>query len=71
MKDVTQLGIENLMLELHDDGVLVATLNRPDKRNALNAQIIEELVTLFSAIPQSGVRAIVLAGKGEHFCVGG
>jgi (methylthio)acryloyl-CoA hydratase len=70
MKDVTELGIENLTLDLHDDGVLVATLNRPEKRNALNAQTIEELVTLFSAIPQSGVRAVVLAAKGDHFCAG-
>ena len=70
MKDVTNLGIENLTLDVHDDGVLVATLNRPDKRNALNAQTIEELVSLFSVIPQSGVRAVVLAANGEHFCAG-
>ena len=70
MKDVTKLGIENLLLDLQEDGVLVATLNRPDKRNALNAQTIEELVTLFSAIPQAGVRAVVLAAKGDHFCAG-
>jgi (methylthio)acryloyl-CoA hydratase len=70
MKDVTNLGIENLALDLHEDGVLVATLNRPEKRNALNAQTIEDLVTLFSAIPQSSVRAVVLAAKGDHFCAG-
>ncbi len=70
MKDVTNLGIENIALDLHDDGVLVATLNRPDKRNALNAQTIEELVTLFSTIPQSDVRAVVLAANGDHFCAG-
>ncbi len=70
MKDITSLGIENLTLDVHDDGVLVATLNRPEKRNALNAQTIEELVSLFSAIPQSGVRAVVLAANGEHFCAG-
>jgi (methylthio)acryloyl-CoA hydratase len=70
MKDVTKLGIENLVLDLHEDGVLIATLNRPEKRNALNAQTIEELITLFSAIPQSCVRAVVLAAKGDHFCAG-
>jgi (methylthio)acryloyl-CoA hydratase len=70
MKDVLNLGIENIALDLHDDGVLVATLNRPEKRNALNAQTIEELVTLFSTIPQSAVRAVVLAANGEHFCAG-
>jgi (methylthio)acryloyl-CoA hydratase len=69
-KDITKLGIRNLTLDVHDDGVLVATLNRPDKRNALNAETIEELVDLFSALPQSDVRAVVLAAKGEHFCAG-
>jgi (methylthio)acryloyl-CoA hydratase len=70
MKDVLNLGIENIALDLHDDGVLVAALNRPEKRNALNAQTIEELVTLFSALPQSKVRAVVLTSNGDHFCAG-
>jgi (methylthio)acryloyl-CoA hydratase len=70
MKDVLNLGIENIALDLHDDGVLLAALNRPDKRNALNAQTIEELVTLFSSLPQSKVRAVVLTSNGDHFCAG-
>lgn len=70
MKDVTNLGIQNLSLDVHEDGVLVATLNRPEKRNALNAQTIEEIVELFSAIPKSHVRSVVLAAEGEHFCAG-
>jgi enoyl-CoA hydratase/carnithine racemase len=69
-KDIMKLGIRNLTLELQDTGILIATLNRPDKRNALNAETIEELVDLFSTLPQSDVRAVVLAGKGEHFCAG-
>lgn len=61
---------ENIHLAQHDDGVWVATLNRPNKRNALNLETIEELVTLFSDAPRAGVRAIVLAAEGEHFCAG-
>ncbi len=68
--DILGLGVQNIALALHDDGVLVAKLNRPAKRNALNAQTIEELVTLFSALPRSGVRAVVLAAEGTHFCAG-
>jgi enoyl-CoA hydratase/carnithine racemase len=68
--DLHALSIRNLALDLHDDGVLVATLNRPAKRNALNAETVEELVTLFSAVPRAGVRAVVLAAEGDHFCSG-
>ncbi len=68
--DIRTLDLKNLTLDLHDDGVLVATLNREAKRNALDADTIEELVTLFTALPRSGVRAVVLAAAGTHFCAG-
>jgi enoyl-CoA hydratase/carnithine racemase len=61
---------QNLAIEAHDDGVHVVTINRPHKRNALDADTIEELVTFFSAAPRAGVRAILLAGSGDHFCAG-
>nr|WP_192257090.1 crotonase/enoyl-CoA hydratase family protein [Mesorhizobium silamurunense] len=61
---------ENLAVEAHDEGVWVVTLNRPTKRNALDANTIEELVDFFSTAPRAGVRAIVLAGSGDHFCAG-
>jgi enoyl-CoA hydratase/carnithine racemase len=60
----------NLAVEAHADGVHVVTVNRAAKRNALNAETIEELVTYFSAAPRAGVRAVVLAGAGTHFCAG-
>lgn len=70
MIDITKLDLKNIVTEFHGDGVLVATLNRPTKRNALNAETIEELITLFSAIPRAGVRSVVLASAGDHFCAG-
>jgi enoyl-CoA hydratase/carnithine racemase len=60
----------NLDIVPHDDGVWVVNLNRPAKRNALDSHTIEELVDFFSAAPRAGVRAVVLAGKGDHFCAG-
>ena len=68
--DIMALGLTNIALQLHDDGVLVATLNRPDKRNALDAASVEDLIALFSAAPRAGVRAVVLAASGDHFCAG-
>ena len=70
MIDINTLGLKNIVTECHEDGVLVATLNRPAKRNALNAETIEELIALFSAIPRAGVRSVVLASAGDHFCAG-
>lgn len=61
---------KNIALEAHDDGVWVVTLNRPKKRNALDTDTIEELVEFFSIAPRAGVRAVVLAGAGDHFCAG-
>ena len=61
---------QNLSLDRQPDGVWIVTLNRPDKRNALNAATVEELVALFSTAATSGARAIVLAGAGDHFCAG-
>ena len=60
----------NLALEPQDTGVWIVTLNRPAKRNALDVATIEELVTFFSAAPRAGVKAVVLAGAGDHFCAG-
>ena len=67
MTDLGALGLKNIRLELHDDGVLIATLDRAHKRNALDADTVEELVSLFSAIPRAGVRAVVLGGRGRPF----
>ncbi len=61
---------KNLALEEHDDGVWVVTLNRPQKRNALDIGTIDELVDFFSLAPRAGVKSVVLAGSGDHFCAG-
>jgi (methylthio)acryloyl-CoA hydratase len=49
--------------------VAVLTLNRPDKRNALDDQTVEGIETFFADLPED-VRAVVLAGAGEHFSAG-
>lgn len=61
---------EFLHVEAEENGVWTVTLNRPDKRNALNAASVEELVDLFSHAHADGARAIILAGAGDHFCAG-
>ncbi len=68
--DVDPSRFTNLDVEHRDDGVSVVTLNRPQKRNALDIATIDELVDFFSAAPRAGVKAVVLAGAGDHFCAG-
>ncbi len=70
MLDILQTNLTHLRLDLQPDGVLIATLNRPNKRNALNEAAIEDLIALFSAVPRSQTRAVVIASEGDHFCAG-
>lgn len=53
------------------DGVLVATLNRPDKLNALSKALIQELAgVLAEAADDESVRCVVLTGSGKAFSAG-
>ncbi len=53
------------------DGVAYLTLNRPEKRNALNEQIVAELKSaLRRANTDASVRCIVITGAGSDFCSG-
>ena len=59
------------LLSSLDSGVLSLTLNRPDKRNALNAELIEALhQALERADLDAGVRVVLLRGAGKDFCAG-
>ncbi|MEM7059433.1 MAG: methylthioacryloyl-CoA hydratase [Pseudomonadota bacterium] len=71
MKDVVSPeSYENLAISERDNGLYVVTVNRPKKRNALDAATIEELIRFFSGARMAGVKAVVLAGAGDHFCAG-
>jgi methylglutaconyl-CoA hydratase len=54
-------------------GVEYLTLNRPDVRNAFNADMIAELTawTAQTAASAGDLRAVVIAGAGKAFCAGG
>jgi methylglutaconyl-CoA hydratase len=52
------------------DGIHTITLNRPDRRNALNAQMIAELTHAFGDATSCNCRVIVLTGAGTAFCSG-
>lgn len=63
---------ETLKLELREDGILIVSLNRPDKYNALNRKMVDELNALWDSLHfNSAVKVVVLRGEGEKgFCGG-
>lgn len=52
------------------DGVLELTLDRPDRYNAIDSALREELIDAFDHAPERGARAILLQGSGKGFCAG-
>ncbi len=61
---------ETLVIE-REGAVLRVFLNRPERRNALNSKILEELETLFSSLQRDfRARVVILGGKGLSFSSG-
>ncbi|MBM7367985.1 enoyl-CoA hydratase/isomerase family protein [Gordonia hydrophobica] len=63
---------QHLLFERRDNGVLLMTLNRPDKYNATNEVMHAELARVFpeiSADPET--RVVVVTGAGKAFSAGG
>ncbi|WP_121615611.1 enoyl-CoA hydratase [Virgibacillus halodenitrificans] len=46
-------------------------LNRPERYNALNKQMLEDLLSVLEDVEKNEDRVIILAGKGNAFCAGG
>ena len=56
---------------VRDDATLTLRLDRPDKRNAIDDEIMTGLIrALESAATDDALRVIVLEGAGDHFCAG-
>lgn len=64
------MGEEIVLYEV-EGRVARITLNRPEKRNALNPELVAALkIALRSADQDESVRAVILAGAGSDFCAG-
>lgn len=60
--------MKTLLLEPHN-GVLHITLNRPESRNAMSLEMVNELRSVMAKL-DSQTRAVVISGSGGHFCAG-
>ncbi len=65
------MQLENILWKV-EDGVGIATLNRPKALNALNTQTVREIGELLSAVEgDASLKALVLTGAGEKAFVAG
>src|SRR5690349_10831719 len=63
---------DQVLLESLDRGLLTLMLNRPERRNALNAELGLRLVEAANrAASDPEIRAVLVKGAGGTFCVGG
>lgn len=62
----------NTILTQLQDGILIITINRPDKLNALNREVINELSTVLDQVYQdSSIQSAIITGAGEKAFVAG
>lgn len=67
---MTAIGSGTVLFEVAD-GVGTVTLNRPERRNAISWQLVEDLLAALDlAYTARDLRALVLTGAGKDFCVG-
>ncbi len=63
------MSFETLLLE-NSGTVAKITLNRPDKRNAISAQMISEILGVLDEVEKTRARVVMITGTGKAFCAG-
>ncbi len=67
---MAQPTFETLLYDV-EDGIAVITLNRPDKLNAFNTQMMRDMIAAFDATDaDDAVRGVIVTGAGRGFCAG-
>src|SRR5579871_264338 len=60
----------NTLTLTHDGPIATITLNRPDKRNAISYELIDDLLGALAELDKSPAQVVVLTGAGKAFCSG-
>jgi methylglutaconyl-CoA hydratase len=60
----------NTLQLAQDSGVATLTLSRPDKRNAISYELIDELLAALDEVANSGAQVLIITGAGKAFCSG-
>jgi enoyl-CoA hydratase/carnithine racemase len=65
-------AVAETLISTRQEGVLTLTLNRPERRNAIDPELRDALAAALDAAAEDpAVRGVVLAGAGDAFCAGG
>lgn len=68
---MTDFSYETVLSTLGDHGVRTITLNRPERLNAMNRALIDDVAKAFEdANADRATRAIIFTGAGKAFCAG-
>src|ERR1700728_4076978 len=54
----------------YDSGIATITLNRPDKRNAISFELIDDLLHALQEVKKSDALVLIMTGAGKAFCSG-
>lgn len=58
------------LLLTYEDALALITLNRPDKRNAISYELIDELLAALAEVEKSTAKVLIITGAGKAFCSG-
>jgi methylglutaconyl-CoA hydratase len=58
------------ILLTESDRIATLTFNRPDKRNAISYELIDEMLAAIAAVEQSQAQVLIITGTGVAFCSG-
>src|SRR5262252_944574 len=69
---LSHMSYSHILFEISEDGIAQVTVNRPDKRNALNTAVVLELENAFGRVrDDQSVRALIVTGAGDKAFVAG
>jgi methylglutaconyl-CoA hydratase len=63
------MSYETLTYEVAGD-IATITLNRPERRNAISTQMIQDLIAAVGAAESGPARVVIITGAGKAFCAG-
>ncbi|AWR96191.1 enoyl-CoA hydratase [Acidianus sulfidivorans JP7] len=61
--------MNTVIYEIVSDNIGIVRLNRPEKMNALNMEMVKDFVSTFNEL-EGKVKAVIITGNGRAFCAG-